>query len=165
LLKLNAAAGHPFEFHFLGNMIGSFRPEKFGGIKHGPYRRQELATKLVSIRPSFSVVASIWPETYCHALTESWTSGIPVLASNIGTLRERVLRHGGGWLLDPHDAAQWLSEMQRILSLPSEYAARKAEVLAYRPRSIDQMVADYCEIYYRILQPAQLTSAQSHTVG
>jgi len=165
LLKLNAAAGHPFEFHFLGNMIGSFRPEKFGGIKHGPYRRQELATKLVSIRPSFSVVASIWPETYCHALTESWTSGIPVLASNIGTLRERVLRHGGGWLLDPHDAAQWLTEMQRILSLPSEYAARKAEVLAYRPRSIDQMVADYCEIYHRILQPAQLTSAQSHTVG
>jgi glycosyltransferase involved in cell wall biosynthesis len=165
LLEINATAGHPFEFHFLGNMIGSFRPEQFGGVKHGPYQRHELAGRLVAIRPSFSVVASIWPETYCHTLTESWVNGLPVLASDIGTLRERILRHGGGWLLDPHDAAQWLAEMQRIISQPAEYAAKKAEVLAYRPRSIRQMVADYCEIYSSVLQPAQTTSVSANPVG
>ncbi len=161
LVKRNAEAGHPFEFHFLGNALGAFRPDKFGAIRHGPYHPDELIPLLASIRPSFSIIASIWPETYCHTLTESWTNGIPVLASDIGTLRERILEHGGGWLLDPHDAAKWLAKMQRIASQPAEYAAKKAKVLAYLPRSIAQMVADYCEIYQRILEPGNVISAQT----
>ena len=158
LVKRNAEAGHPFEFHFLGNTLGSFRPDQFGAIRHGGYQPDELIPLLASIRPSFSIIASIWPETYCHTLTESWTNGIPVLASDIGTLRERILEHGGGWLLNPHDAAQWLAEMKRIASQPAEYAAKKAKALAYLPRSIAQMVADYCEIYRRILKPSEAIS-------
>ena len=142
-------------------MIGSFRPEQFGGIKHGPYERHELAGRLVAIRPSFSIVASIWPETYCHTLTESWVNGLPVLASDIGTLRERILRHGGGWLLDPHNAPQWFDEMQRILATPSDYAARKEEVLAYRSRTIRQMTDDYCAIYQRLLESEPVATIEA----
>jgi GT2 family glycosyltransferase/glycosyltransferase involved in cell wall biosynthesis len=159
LLKLNLAAGSPFQFHFIGNIVGSFKPRILGGVVHGPYDREKLPNILASIRPSYSVVASLWPETYCHTLTESWTHGIPVFASDIGTIRERVLRHGGGWLLDPYDAPRWFAEMQRVLGLPGEYAARKAEALAYRPRSIEEMAADYCEIYHRVLQLAELSRA------
>ncbi len=164
LLALNAQAGHPLEFHFLGNMVGSFVPEQFGGVRHGPYQRQELTARLVEIKPSFSLVASIWPETYCHTLTESWTNGLPVLASDIGTLRERVRRHGGGWLIDPHDARQWLAVIQRILAAPAEYDQRKAEVLAYRPRSIREMTNDYCAMYQRLLKPASVTEAKARMV-
>ncbi|MBV8358328.1 MAG: hypothetical protein JO189_10385 [Deltaproteobacteria bacterium] len=44
---------------------------------------------------------SIWPETYCHTLTEIWACGLPVVAFKLGAMAERIAKYGGGWLLDP----------------------------------------------------------------
>ncbi|MDD3984506.1 MAG: hypothetical protein PHY59_01120 [Methanobacterium sp.] len=48
------------------------------------------------IKPSFIGIFSICPETYSHTLTEAWTCGIPVLATEIGALKERIIKNGGG---------------------------------------------------------------------
>jgi glycosyltransferase involved in cell wall biosynthesis len=147
LMVMDRQLGCRFEFHFLGNQASTFKPRSFGGICHGPYERDDLVEILRRIAPSFSLIASIWPETYCHTLTESWAAGLPVFASNLGALRERVQRHGGGWLLDPHDPEGWYHAMVEVLQSPPAYERAVAEVAAYRPRTTKRMTDDYRQIY------------------
>ena len=58
---------------------------------------------MTASRPHLVGLLSIWPETFSHTLTEAWAAGIPVLASGLGALGERVRAHGGGWVLDNLD--------------------------------------------------------------
>ena len=77
------------EFHAIGK-IDEYLEGKV--INHGPYQREEFIDKVKKIKPNFIGVISIWPETYCHTLTEAWSCGIPAIVSDIGTLRESVRR-------------------------------------------------------------------------
>ena len=112
LLEIDQREGPAFEFHFLGPRHRAFTPERSGGVIHSDYGREDLPARLAEIRPSFALVTSIWPETYCHTLTEAWMADLPVFASDIGTLRERITRHGGGWLLDHTDPAAFYAGMR-----------------------------------------------------
>ena len=113
-------------------------------------RRSE---RLADIQPSFAIVASIWPETYCHTLTEAWLAGIPVFASDIGTLRERVRHHGGGWLLDHTNPLAWYAEMRRIAAEPGSWREMRAQIDAMRIRTVDEMAGDYRRLYRGLLAP------------
>jgi glycosyltransferase involved in cell wall biosynthesis len=42
------------------------------------------------------------PESHCYALSDAWLSGLEALVPDHGALAERVRRHGGGALYDPH---------------------------------------------------------------
>jgi len=152
LLELDRHAGHAFEFHFLGALHGSFAPEELGAIVHGPYERDELPARLAEIRPSFALVSSIWTETYCHTLTEAWLAGLPVLASDIGTLRERIGHHGGGWLLDLTDPDAFYAGMRRVAGAPAEWHLRRAEIAAIPPRTVDDMAAEYRALYRELVR-------------
>ena len=152
LLEINQEAGNPFEFHFLGAKARDFQPEKFGGISHGRYNREQLEGMLREIGPSFSMIASLWTETYCHTLTESWAAGVPVLCSNIGTLTERVQRHGGGWLLDQTSPENWFAEMLRILESPIEYATEFDRLYSIALKPVMEMASDYRSLYDQVLE-------------
>jgi O-antigen biosynthesis protein len=78
LLEKNLAAENPLEIHVLGQKSPKFDPESLGAIYHGPYRRDELAERIRAIGPAVSLIPSLWPETYCYVLTESWAMGLPV---------------------------------------------------------------------------------------
>lgn len=152
LMRINQEERGPFEFHILGATSREFNPSQYGGIVHGPYDREDLPQKLVKIAPSLSLVPSIWPETYCHALTESWAAGIPVLASDIGVLRERVQRHGGGWCLDHTDPVRWYQRMVEIVTTPGEWERRREEIQAMTFPTIRDMAAQYMSVYAPLLQ-------------
>ena len=51
-----------------------------------------------SMRADIALLPSIWPETWCFALTELWRAGLHVLAFDIGTPAWRIRAHGGGTL-------------------------------------------------------------------
>ena len=85
----------------LGNLPRDAYLDRPHVIYHGSYERKDLPSNLRRIGASYAMICSIWPETYCHTLTEAWLCGLPVLASDIGVLSERVQRHGGGRLIDP----------------------------------------------------------------
>ncbi len=111
-----------FELHFLGNVC----PELDGiGIRHGPYRREDFATKVAAIAPHLGVVLSIWPETYCHTLTEMWACGVPVLGVDVGAVGDRIRAGGGGWLLrhDPSPRAVF-DALQAAVEDAAGYQAR-----------------------------------------
>jgi GT2 family glycosyltransferase/glycosyltransferase involved in cell wall biosynthesis len=153
LLKENRRVGSPIELHLLGKKVQNFDPGEYGVVYHGLYQRNELAERVRAIRPSVSLIPSPWPETYCHTLTESWAMGLPVLASDIGTLRERVLRHGGGWLLPVDEGEQWLRKILQLAGDPLGYAALVAEVRKIEIPDIAWMARQYDAIYQGLLRP------------
>ena len=93
----NLDKDNALELHFMGTAIPNLNKH---GINHGRYKRGDFNKVIAEINPSFIAILSTCPETFSHTLTESWKSGIPVIATNIGALKERVNKTGGGWLVD-----------------------------------------------------------------
>ena len=106
------------EFHFLGNCHESLGDY---GIEHGSYQREEFYDKVSEIKPSFIGIFSIWPESFCHTLTEAWSCGIPVLGSNIGVVKERIEKNNGGWIIDVNDSIKSYELIMNISNDLYEY--------------------------------------------
>lgn len=136
------------EFHILGRVTTGFEDL---GIDHGLYQREEFNDRVREISPSFIGIFSVWPETYCHTLTEAWGAGIPVLASDIGTLKERVEAHGGGWLLDFEDTE---GSYKRILEIAGDRKGYERELERANLqgiKSVKEMAEGYESLYETVL--------------
>lgn len=136
------------ELHFLGTIDDSLRGL---GVDHGPYRRSELSSLLESIEPSFVGIFSVWPETYSHTLTEAWAMGVPVLASDLGAVGERVRRHGGGWALPVPDVEASYREILRIVRDPEEYRQQSALARLEPEKTVAWMSRAYKQLYEELL--------------
>lgn len=142
------------EFHLLGavakELIGT-------GVQHGKYSRADFASFVEDIQPSIGMILSIWPETYCHTLTEMWSCGIPVLAMDIGAVGDRIRACGGGWLIPVESTAeQIMVTLRSINGDAADYARRHNAVLEWQRRegvsnSIAAMSLRYQEIYGSLL--------------
>src|SRR5690606_21958334 len=85
------------------------------------------------IRPSVGMILSIWPETYCHTLTEMWSCGIPVLAMDIGAVGDRIRASGAGWLIPVDSTAEQIAaKLQAIACDPEEYDKRRDAVRTWQ---------------------------------
>lgn len=159
LLRANREAGNPIELHILGQKSRGFEPEALGAVYHGPYQRDDLAERIRAIAPAVSLVPSLWPETYCHVLTEAWAMGLPVLASDIGTLRERILKNGGGWLLPVGNAGSWCEKLRALPDDLQAYTSKLQEIRQMTFPGVASMANDYDSIYARLLasRPALLS--------
>lgn len=149
ILKLNSLdVDSKIEFHFLGKTI----PElKKIGIHHGAYERDKLISYIKKIKPSFTGIFSIWPETFCHTLTESWSCGIPVLGSNIGVIEDRILNNGGGWLIDIKDINDSYNMIINISENVDEYLIKQNEIKNIVFKSTKEMANEYLEIYNKLM--------------
>ncbi len=136
------------ELHFVGHVVENYRDL---GVLHGPYEREKFNERVREVGPSFIGVFSIWPETYCHTLTEAWAAGVPVLASRIGTLEERVEAHGGGWLLDHEDSKGSYERILEIVGDPAGYAGELERADLHGNRSTKEMSDDYEALYESVL--------------
>jgi len=65
----------------------------------GPYREAEAVGLIARQGAALALLPSIWPETWCFALSTLWRAGLFVAAFDIGAPAERIRAHGGGLLL------------------------------------------------------------------
>jgi GT2 family glycosyltransferase/glycosyltransferase involved in cell wall biosynthesis len=65
----------------------------------GPYREGEAAALIAEQGACVGFLPSLWPETWCFALSEMLAAGLPVLAFDIGAQADRIRVAGQGWLL------------------------------------------------------------------
>ncbi|MGY0797592.1 glycosyltransferase [Lysobacter sp. A286] len=110
----NLDVENKLEFHLLGKG-GPGLAEYV--VDHGSYQRHQFAERVARIKPHIGAILSIWPETYCHTLTECWSCGIPVIGIDLGAVGERIGRHKGGWLVDAPANADTL--FYRLLDIRS----------------------------------------------
>ncbi|KAF1708916.1 hypothetical protein CSC70_12540 [Pseudoxanthomonas kalamensis DSM 18571] len=143
------------ELHVLGNSPSALEDLV---IEHGAYDRGEFADRVEAIAPDLAAVLSIWPETYCHTLTECWAAGLPVVGIDIGAVGERIREQGGGWLLEfPTDPVALYGLLIRLSDEPGDRAERIAEVGRWqagpgRNGSTVAMAAQYQAIYRNCLE-------------
>jgi len=133
------------EFHFMGTIYSDLKEM---GIYHGKYRREDFCKIVNKIKPSFIGIFSICPETYCHTLSESWSCGIPVLATKIGALQERIENNGGGWFLDLESPLKAYNKIIQIANSPDKYLKVAKEVHNIHLKSKIEMVKEY-ELLYK----------------
>jgi len=127
-------------------------------VNHGPYSRSEFSEKVSNIAPDIAAVLSIWPETYCHTLTECWATGLPVLGLDFGAVGDRIKHHNGGWLLD-NNIEEIYSFLCDLLERSEEIDAKKTKVLEWQEgyganNDIYQMASSYLTIYRKLLNRA-----------
>ena len=145
---LEVDADGRLEFHFAGEMRGPFEGL---GSWHGPYERDEFPSVVAGIRPSFIATLSITGETYSHVLTEAWAAGVPVIACDIGTFRERVTAHGGGFLIDHRDPGAAYRRIIEVADDPAAYRELAGEADLHGIPTTAAMAGRYEAIYARVL--------------
>lgn len=86
-----------FEFYILGATDFDFSQYR-RIFEAGSYTRDSFIKKVNEIKPHVAAILSIWDETWCHTLTESWAAGLPVFALDFPTVGERIRSTGAGWI-------------------------------------------------------------------
>ncbi|PPD16068.1 MAG: hypothetical protein CTY25_03595 [Methylobacterium sp.] len=148
--------GKNVEFHILGDH-GRLK-EGPGIVVHGRYARDEFVARAVATKPHVGAVFSIWPETYCHTLTEMWAMGLPVIGMSIGAVGERIAAHGGGWLIAPEATPEEaLAFVRNLRSKPKEIAAQIGKIKAWqdgygRYYTTRYMAAMYHRLYADVME-------------
>ncbi len=65
----------------------------------GEYDEQDAAALIAEQRADIAFIPSIWPETWCFALSRAWEAGLPAVAFDLGAPAERIRATGRGWTL------------------------------------------------------------------
>ncbi len=130
------------ELHLLGTTIPNLN--KYG-INHGRYERKDFNKIVDEIKPSLSLILSTCPETYSYTLTESWMAGLPVIASDLGALRERINESNAGWLVDyrnPEDIYEFLINIEQ-----KDYLDKVSNISKIKFKDINEMCDNYIDLY------------------
>lgn len=115
---------------------------------HGRYTREELPTLLKKNNINLVCNLSIWPETYSYTLTETISSGVPVLAFDIGAVGERIEKHEFGWTIDINSINEKiLNKIVTISENVDDYQMKIENIHKYNVKTIDEMANEYCKFY------------------
>ncbi|GAA59985.1 hypothetical protein P20652_1849 [Pseudoalteromonas sp. BSi20652] len=143
------------EFHIIGTCTDDLLPFV---TYHGRYERSQFQKLVSEIQPHISAVFSIWPETYCHTLTESWATGIPVIGVAYGAVEERINRHKAGWLIE-NNAEECFAQLLAIKNSTEVLKEKQNAVIQWQQgygaqNTVSNMTGNYISIYQSILTPS-----------
>lgn len=90
----------PLEFIIVGYTHDDLRLIDTGRVRI-TYRfdPKEAVAEISEQGADIAFIPSIWPETWCFALSDAWAAGLRAAVFDIGTQAERVRRTGHGWVL------------------------------------------------------------------
>jgi len=135
------------EWHCIGIIPDTLKKDV---IYYGKYLRDDFHLYVQKVRPSYVGIFSLWPETYCHVLSEAWSCGIPCIVSDIGTLHERAA-HGGAILADLSAPEAAYKKILDYSYDENVYQKLCDEVQKQKLRSVAEMGNDYIQIYNRLI--------------
>ena len=142
------------EIHLLGRVAGDVELPDWV-VRHGGYQRDEFAQLIGEIRPHVGGVLSIWPETYCHTLTELWAAGVPVVGIDIGAVGDRLRSNGAGWLATSMTLEDVLHRLNSARDASEWWRAHEAVLGWQRHEGISlttlTMSHRYRELYHELL--------------
>ena len=64
----------------------------------GEYAETEATALIREQRAHLALIPSVWPETWCFALSRAWEAGLPTAVFDLGAQAERVRSTGRGWI-------------------------------------------------------------------
>lgn len=116
--------------------------------KTGLYERDDLPELIRKYKIDLICILPIWPETYCYTLSEAIMCNVPVIATDIGALGERLRQIKCGWLVSPQNAyEETLKILSRIKHRNKEYAEKYELTQSVVVRNLQSMGQDYIKVY------------------
>ena len=106
------------------------------------YHRDELPALIAQIAPDAALLLPTVAETFSYALSELFSLAVPVVATRVGALAERIRDGADGWLVEPRADAV-VAAVGRLSSQRQEIDAARALLREHAPRSVADMAADY----------------------
>jgi glycosyltransferase involved in cell wall biosynthesis len=107
--------------------VARMRAQAVPGVRFlGRLTREQVWETLAQV--DVAVVPTLWYETFSFIVSEAFAAGLPVLASSLGPLADRVRDGVDGLLLPPGDAAAWRTALERLISEPALLARLRANV-------------------------------------
>jgi len=106
------------------------------------YDRDELPALLANIGPHLAALLSIVPETFSYTLSEMQHLNVPVLATRVGSLAERIADGDTGWLIEANPAAL-LEKIRFLFDHREEIEAMRERLCGYQLPGTVQMVQRY----------------------
>lgn len=95
-----AARALPLEFVVVGFTADDERMMAAGPVFiTGEYSDDEAAGLIRAQSAHVALIPSVFPETWCFALTRAWQSGLAAVVFDLGAQAERVRATGRGWVL------------------------------------------------------------------
>jgi len=90
----------PLEFVVVGYTLDDKRLMDAGPVfVTGEYADADAAELIRAQEAHLAFIPSVWPETWCFALSRAWEAGLAVAAFDLGGQAERITATGRGWLL------------------------------------------------------------------
>ncbi len=111
------------------------------------YKRDELPALVARIAPDAALLLPTVAETFSYTLSELRSLGVPVIATRVGALAERIRDGVDGFLLDP-DAHSASTRVAALLADRAALDAVRNTMSAHR----ESTLADMAEGYARVLQ-------------
>ena len=112
------------------------------------YRREELPALIARLQPDAALILASVAETFSYTLSECQSLGLPVIATRVGALAERIVDGETGFLVEPR--ADAIAQRVTTLASQRDALAHVRERLRAQPaRTLADMAADY-----RTLLPA-----------
>ena len=95
-----AARALPLTFVVVGYTVDDASLMQTGrAFVTGEFSRDEAASLIRAQGAHLAFLPSIWPETWCYALSDVWSAGLSAAVFDIGTPADRVRQAGNGWVL------------------------------------------------------------------
>lgn len=95
------------------------------------------------------LVPSLWYETFSFIVSEAFAAGLPVLASRLGSLADRVRHEVDGLLVTPGNVAAWREAIQRLTQEPDLLPRLRANLQP--PLSLAAHAAEIERVYQAVL--------------
>ena len=146
-LVMSSLEGYPVEFYHFGD--GDLTGANLSTL--GRYDSRLIVSLLQSKQIDVILLLSTWPETFSYTLTESIAANIPVIATNMGALSERVSAHKIGWLVDYRDIDVIRDLILKLSQNGNEIEIYKQRISEVGLKTLGKMCQEYDELYDRLL--------------
>lgn len=167
---LNVAKGSQLAYQIIKQSGGQYDWYIIGGIgdpdllalknvnRIGWYQRENVGALLHQNQIDLVCILPIWPETFCYTVSEAEVAGVPVLATKIGALAERIEKDQTGWLVEPDaQPKDMLKKIQEILEQQEQWTTVKENCMRFEHLSITGMCRNYSDIYNKLFISAERT--------
>ncbi len=116
----------------------------------GGYNREKLPDILQREAIDIIILLSVWPETFSFTLSEAISNSIPVIATDLGALRERISKYMVGYLI-PYEnpVPRMVQIINDFLRHPEllDFFKERCILAAKELPDIDSMIDKYEELY------------------
>ena len=114
----------------------------------GAYQREDLPKLFAKYEIDLVCILPVWPESFCYTVSEAVLACVPILATDIGAVGERVRRMDCGWVV-PYTASadEILVCIRQIQSNKKEYRKKIGNIRRLHLRTNEEMYMDYDRLY------------------